>query len=345
MPQTAAWLALALAPGIGPVRARALLARHESPAALLNDPPARWRGALREGMRRANAVEAMLARTGGFMLTPDDPRWPEGLAQAASAPLVLFGRGDPALLARHPRIAITGGSRALPETRLVLRRWAGVWREAGTAVLAGLEGAADRAALQGAAAAGMALAASGLARLSGMPAETAEETVAAGGLVLAALPPDAPGGRAGFAQRAHLLALLADGVLVAEADLHSRALGVAHAALDLGREVMAMPGPVWSERFAGAHRLIREGALLVDAPEQVLEALGAPPSAPAPREERAVSGEGARICALLADGPMHVDAIAARLGLTMDRLLPILLALEMEGVVERLPGGRYARRK
>ncbi len=346
MPGPLGWLALALAPGLGPVRARALIERAGGLAPLLRRPPSRWKQAVREGQARARRLAPELARREVFLLTPADEDWPEALAAAPAAPLVLFGSGRRQALRARPRIAVAGSRRALAETRLVLRAWGEAWAGAGALVCAGLEGAADRAVLEGAAAAQGApagLAAAGPGALAGTAAETARAVVAAGGAVLSELPPGVQAGKGAWARRAQLLAMLADALVVAEADARSRALGVARFALELGREVAAMPGPVWSERFRGAHRLIRSGALLVDAPEQVLEALGCEAS---PREARpqGLAGEEAAIWALLAEGPGHVDMLAERLGLTMERLLPILLALEMKGVVERLPGGRYARR-
>ncbi len=311
----------------------------------MRDPP----GWLRKPLAAAEAEAEKLTQSmagQGFVLTPADPEWPQALEMLPAAPLALFGLGARAVLQRMPRIGVTGSRRALAETQHVLRAWGRYWARAGACVCAGLEGAADCAALEGAwetQGACLGIAASGLKALSASAARTARSLLAAGGAVVSELAPHVHASKAAYARRAQLLAAFADALVVAEASAHSHALGVARAALELGREVAAMPGPVWSERFRGAHALIRTGALLVDAPEQILAALGvqAEPEAQALSD---LADEEAQVLQALQEGPQHLDMLAARLGLTMDRLLPILLALEMKGVVVRLAGGRYAKR-
>jgi len=130
-----------------------------------------------------------------------------------------------------------------------------------------------------------------------------------------------------------------------EADIRSGSLITARQAGDYGREVMAVPGSVLAGNHAGCHLLIREGSSLAESADSVLQHMGWQTyTADQKSNKRScvpTSDQEGLILRSMAHEIMHVDAIAKSCGLTMPELSPILLAFELQGVVERLPGSRY----
>ncbi len=295
----------------------------------------------------ARAMIAQCEAHGVRLLCPDDPEWPAPLEACDDAPLALFVKGDAGALANARMMAVVGARRASHEGRLLARRWSRALTRAGATIVSGMAMGIDAAAHGGALDAGGAtVAVLGCGLLADFsPLQRRQiEAISRHGCVISELPPDAPPKPAHFPRRNRIIAGLAAGVLVMEAELRSGSLITARRALEYGREVMAVPGPVAGGLHAGCHQLIRDGAHLVESPEDVLRALGWPDSPPAAAPAAQANAEDEREAALLASlraGPAHPDAIAEACGLTVSELSPILLALEMRGVIERLPGNRY----
>jgi DNA processing protein len=190
--------------------------------------------------------------------------------------------------------------------------------------------------------------------------------IAAEGLVLSEHPPDTPSRRQHFPSRNRLIAGLSLATLVVEAALQSGALITARLAADAGRDVCALPGSVHNPVARGCHQLIREGAALVESPEEVLALLaplaarcadslrGARPafdaraawlSAPgeAPGEAASADAIFDRILRLMSHDPVNIDQLCRRTGLTVAPLSAMLVALELEGKITA-EHGRYTRR-
>ena len=153
-----------------------------------------------------------------------------------------------------------------------------------------------------------------------------------------------------FPRRNRIIAGLSLGCLVVEASLKSGSLITGRLAADYGREVFAVPGSIHSTHAKGCHRLIRDGATLVECLDDILQPLAAPAGLPpastpiAPSAPPApVQGEDAALLAAMGFDPVDSDTLCARLGLTADALSAMLLRLEMAGRLETLPGGRYQR--
>jgi DNA processing protein len=140
---------------------------------------------------------------------------------------------------------------------------------------------------------------------------------------------------------------LVRGVLVVEATPNSGSLITARFAAEQGREVFAIPGSIHSPFSKGCHRLIKEGAKLVETAQDVLEELGlAPAGAPArpgAGTEPAADGDTARVLAALGHDPVDVDTLAERTGLAASAIAVALVELELRGQVAPLPGGAFQR--
>jgi DNA processing protein len=146
---------------------------------------------------------------------------------------------------------------------------------------------------------------------------------------------------ANFPRRNRLISGLARGVLVVEAALQSGSLITARCALEQGREVFAIPGSIHSPHSKGCHLLIKEGAKLVESALDILEELGA--ASAARRPDAPGSQEDSPLLAAMGYDPVDLDTLCVRSGLTAEKASAMLLALELDGAVARLPGQRFQR--
>jgi DNA processing protein len=150
-----------------------------------------------------------------------------------------------------------------------------------------------------------------------------------------------------FPERNRIIAGLSRAVIVAEASEKSGALITADFALAEGRDVMAVPGQVFSPNSAGTHGLVRSGAMLITSPADVLEELGlSTPSKwaeDAPVDETRLSADERGLLEILQGGPVEVESIVLATGLQAGKALAMLGSLEVRGLISRAPGGRYQR--
>jgi DNA processing protein len=288
------------------------------------------------------ARELAAARAAGVAVVPwSAASYPAELRQLADPPAALYVRG--ALLPCDVRsVAVIGSRGATPYGLRVARALAGDLARAGVTVVAGLargiDAAAHRAAL---AAGGRTIAVLGSGLLKPYPEDHLGllEEVAAAGAVLSEFPLDAPPLRRHFPQRNRLIAALAAGTLVVEASATSGALSTVRHALDLGRTVMAVPGPVDQETSLGTLRLLQEGAAAVGAAQDVFAALGWCEQAAATLPE----GERQVLDALGPEGATPHD-VALALRIPEEVAAGHLVTLEIRGLVSREEGGRYVTR-
>jgi DNA processing protein len=151
-----------------------------------------------------------------------------------------------------------------------------------------------------------------------------------------------PAGRAAndysFVVRNHVIAFLSDAVIIVEAPGKSGALHTARAAVEMGREVFVVPGPISNPNFQGSHALIRDGATLVDHPDQVLEALSIRSGVPV-QPTLEFEGPAALIMDALELGPKRVEALGVETGLDPSELMGELTMMEIEGLIRKTPEG------
>ena len=311
--------------------ARALIADPEMPGA----DAAAIRDALVE---RVSSAEDGLARLGWRFLALGEPEFPARLAAVADPPLGVFVRG--ALPSGHAA-ALVGARRATAYGREVAEYLGRELARAGVAVVSGMARGVDGAAHRGALAGGGAtIAVWGAGPDRVYPTEHGDlaEEIAARGCLLTEYPAGCPPLAQHFPERNRIIAGLSEVVVVVEADERSGALITARLALDEGREVMAVPGSVFSRLSAGPNGLLRAGAAPVLSADDVLSALELPPAPTSAREEEPP------LLALIRPGEgATVDRLAAASGQPVAQVLETLLALELAGRIVRQPDGSYRR--
>ncbi len=356
---------LSMIAGVGPRLRKALLEAFGTPHAVLHAAPSdllRVPGIGNQLARRIAVacdeidVQAELARCaeqGITILTDADSAYPRVLREIYDPPGILYVRGE-----IQPQdalaIAIVGARHATHYGVSQAERLAGSLARAGITIVSGLARGIDAAAHRGALAAeGRTLAVLGSGLLKMYPPEHRElaDEVARHGAVLSEMPPLSPPSSGAFPQRNRLISGLSLGVLVIEASTNSGALITARHAMEQGREVFAVPGRIDSRLSHGCHRLIRDGARLVESVDDVLEELG-PLVAPAasvdgttvhhPAELRLNDVEQT-VLAAVTNEPTTIDAVVAASGLATPQVLSTISVLEMRRLVRRLGGNRIVR--
>jgi DNA processing protein len=372
--ERAAWLRLALTPGVGPRTARELLGAFGLPQAvfaagttalarvvaapLAHTLSAAPDAALLEAIDQAERWLAAAAHR--RLLTLADADYPQGLLASADPPAVLFAQGRVDLLNR-PSLAIVGARSATQQGAATAEAFAAALARAGLTIVSGLalgiDSAAHRGALkaaaEGAAASTIAVLGTGIDLVYPASNRALHEQIGAEGVLLSELPLGTPPAAHNFPRRNRLIAALARGVLVVEAALRSGSLITARLAAEAGREVFAIPGSIHSPLARGCHRLIKDGAKLVESAQDVLGELrwsgadaNSPGAAGVPADARgggSADGPHAALLAALGHDPVDIDQLAERTGLQTGALSAALLQLELTQDVERLPGNRYQR--
>jgi DNA processing protein len=363
--QRAAYVALALTPGIGPSRLHAILevchtatGAFSAPIELLRTIPgmtlaaamAIRAGGVASGLRALEDTE----RLGGRVLAPSDGEYPELLRNIPEPPPVLFTLGEVALLQR-PAVAIVGSRDHTAYGGEVARALAWGAASAGLAVVSGMARGLDAVAHDAALDAGGAtigVLGNGLGVVYPSANRGLYRRVAERGLLLTEFPPGERPTAGSFPRRNRLISGLARVTVVVEAAEGSGALITAGTALDQGREVMAVPGNITSPSSVGANRLIRDGAtplltsddLLDQFPEAARPAEGfaARPPVTLPLPD-GLDGADRAIAELLGADPLPLEDLVGLSGRPPQDLLAVLCALEIAGVVEQQPGRRFRR--
>ncbi len=358
-------LTLALVPGVGPRLRQALLAHFCTPRAVLqqtSDELCRVPGIGRKLAARIAAArttidaeaELALCREQGIeVLTEASLAYPQALRTIPDPPGVLFMHGT-----LRPQdnlaIAIVGTRHASHYGRVQAERLAASLARAGLTIVSGLARGIDAAAHRGALAAGgrtVAVLGSGLLNLYPPEHESLAQQIAAAGAVLSESPPRAAPLSGSFPQRNRILSGMSLGVLVIEAAERSGALITARHASEQGREVFAVPGPIDSRTSRGCHRLLRDGAKLVESADDVLEELGplvAPTESVDGREirhpaELQLNKLEQQVLDALGPSATDVEQVLLATGLPVHRVLSALSVLEIRRLVRRVSGNLILR--
>ncbi len=358
-------LRLALVPGIGPRMTQALLERFGTADAVLQAAPSELREVqgigvkLSQAIARAPSAEDVAAEIercrqfGISLLTPQHNEYPRLLREIHDPPAVIFARGN-----MQPRdalaIALVGSRHATQYGLAQAERLAGSLARAGLTIVSGLARGIDAAAHRGALAAGgrtIAVLGSGLANIYPPEHVALADEVARSGCLLSESPPRMQPISGAFPQRNRIISGISLGVIVVEASAQSGALITARHAMEQGREIFAVPGRVDSRVSHGCHRLIRDGAKLVESADDVLEELG-PLVAPATHEAGQVVHHPAElllnevereVLAAITTEPTSIDEVVAASRLPTSQVLATLSVLEMRRLVRRQGGNRVLR--
>ena len=300
---------------------------------------------------RAQVVRMRAEAVGIHLLPWNDPRFPAALLAIPDMPPVLWYRGALDAL-RAPAVAVVG-SRAASAVALETAARLGTDLAAlGITVVSGLARGVDSSAHRGAIRSGRTIAVlgSGVDRIYPQEHATIAGEIARAGLVISEYPPGTPPLAFHFPMRNRLISGLSRAVVVIEANERSGSLITAACALEQGREVMAVPGNVLSGRNRGTHALIRDGAKIVECADDIVEELGWPWAGAPPRGDASSdvqsSTSGDSLLRLMHAGEAYdLDGLAALSGVDGVRLLPRLLELELHGLVQRVDGGRFMRKR
>lgn len=371
------WLTLVLVDGLGPRRIAGLEERFSSP---IDWPGASDRELRESGLsdkhiaqlrhpdeKRLQRCLDWLAGERRWLVTRDDPLYPPLLKRIPDAPVALFVAGDPNTLVA-PQIAIVGSRNATAGGLSHARSFAATLARAGFTITSGLAEGVDGMAHAGCLDAGgptLAVAGTGLDRVYPARHRDLARRIAGCGALVSQFPPGTEPLPGNFPARNRIISGMSLGVLVVEAGLKSGSLITARLANEQGREVFAIPGSVHNPLSHGCHRLIRDGARLVETADEVVEDLAPlarqlageiehllapePPVLPAGLEEASESPhmeddpEYGRLLEAVGFDPTPVDEIIERSQLTPAAVSSMLLMLELSGKVSAHAGGRYSR--
>jgi DNA processing protein len=381
------WLRLSLTPGVGNITARALLQGFGLPECIFQRSASELQAlvsrAIAQQLRTqpAGLEEALditwewlntpVTNMGKRLLTLADTDYPRSLLRMADPPFLLYALGQtqhlkalsPAPLQAPCAVAIVGSRNPTPQGRLNAHDFAHTLSQRGLTVVSGLALGIDTAAHQGALAGGtsrnplrtVAVVGTGLDRVYPHQNHALAQQIAQQGLLLSEYPLNTPPTTANFPQRNRLIAGLSQGCLVVEAATRSGSLITAKQAVDMGKEVFAIPGSIHTTVSKGCHDLIKQGAKLVDSAQDILEELKDLPVIDSlPVDEDATPAERSSkpthqttqidtlsIAAHLGHVPVGLDELQRRSGLATSQLQAELFQMELAGTLGRLPGGLY----
>ncbi|WP_224788622.1 DNA-processing protein DprA [Pandoraea terrae] len=361
------WLRLTLTPELGAAAVRRLLAAFGVPARVFAQsaevlarvvPAAAARRILAPPtpatVAQITRTVAWAAQPGCAVLTLADSGYPPALLALPDPPPVLYCLGDTTRLARD-MVAIVGSRRATPQGTRNAAAFAQALGERGLTIVSGLARGIDAAAHEGSLATpGGTVAVVGTGVDVVYPPSNGPLTarISQAGAVISEFALGTPPRPDHFPRRNRLIAALGRVTLVIEAAQCSGSLITARLAAELGRDVLALPGSIHAPQSAGCHALIRDGATLAAAPDDILEALGWPatpprppgtPDTPArPAAQQDTAGADAVLEALGYD-PVSIDTLCTRTAMSAADMQQRLVSLELDAQVARLPGGRYQR--
>ncbi len=356
------WVGLSLVPGLGVTTFWRLLEHFSSPCNVLNasrqelqriSGTQRYLENLLAGGWRQRAEEeiARLEKYGGRVLVWGDADYPPALMQLTDPPPVLYGRGNFSPL-KAPAVAVVGARAASSYGLRMADLLAKALAQAGVVVVSGLAAGVDAAAHRGALFNGRTVAVLGCGLDKIYPRQNGElyQEIVAKGLLLSEYPLGTRPDAFRFPARNRIIAGIAQGVVVVEATRKSGSLITAQIALDYGRDIFAVPGQLDSLKSEGCHALIRAGAALVSSVDDILTDMGIAVGHGAGQREKSPqkrsSSRGSdveKIYRLIDAYPVTKDELVEKSGLDAQHINEICLILEMDELIESLPGERIRR--
>jgi len=360
------WLTLLHTPGIGPATFHTLLNTFGSVEAVLNASSKQ----LSAAAIAADAISALtsqekpdieadlnwITEDGHHIITFIDGRYPASLRDLADAPPLLYVRGDPDYLLQ-PQLAMVGSRNPSAAGRNTAKEFASHLSNVGITITSGLasgiDGASHQGALQGLAGT-VAVVAHGLDIVYPAQHQQLAQDISEHGALISEMPIGTQPQRGLFPRRNRLISAISLGTLVVEAAIKSGSLITARLALELNRDVFAIPGSIHNPMARGCHQLIRQGAKLVESADDILEDLHIPPAQntlyPIKTEENTsenpkqahntLDPDHQKLLKCLAYEPASIDELVVRSRFSAAEVASMLLILELEGIIVS-QNGRY----
>jgi len=357
------YVLLSMVGGLGPRRLEAL-------TGVFGNPENAWHGSEKDlysvpGMPR-KVIDNLLAlrnrvdpgeeinklrEKGVRVISLEEPAYPPCLRHIYDPPRVIYIKGKPEVL-HHPMFAVVGARRASYYGQKVAAKIAGELSLTGLCIVSGMARGIDTAAHMGALKeSGNTVAVLGCGVDVVYPRENRKlmAQIIEKGAVISEFPPGTSPAAGNFPQRNRVISGLCRGVLVIEAGDKSGSLITVDFALEQGREVFAVPGQVTNPLNRGAHRLIKQGARLVEEAADILEELG---YSPEQRDSSGNEGEGniinltpqeKKVYNIISDSPISSELIIGKSGMEPSEILSLLSLMEIRGLIRQLPGHRYVR--
>jgi DNA processing protein len=364
---TACWLLLHRAPGLGGQSVKALLEQFPTACDVVQAAQERrpdLRACTREFLQSADAPVVAperdwLEQPGHHLVTLADPRYPRLLGEIADPPVLVFVNGDPDVLSL-PQLAMVGSRHPTPAGAEAAYAFAQYLNGLGLTITSGLALGIDGASHRGALAGGgrtLAVVGTGLDRVYPAGHRDLAHRIAETGALVSEYTLGTPPRAGNFPRRNRLIAGLSLGTLVVEAAENSGSLITARLAAEEGREVFAIPGSIHNPLARGCHALIRQGAKLVERGADVLEELAphlsvgfrpagddsdARDRSQAPRPDD-LDPDYQRLLTYMGYDPVSVDLLVERSALTPEAVSSMLLILELRGYIAAHAGGVYVR--
>ncbi|TAH13582.1 MAG: DNA-protecting protein DprA [Curvibacter sp.] len=378
--ELSAWLRLQLTPGVGNASGRKLLARFGLPQQIFDQSIGSLEACVSAKQAQSlqllpSELAALLQTTWDWLeqnrqtrhvLTLGDPCYPAALLDTEDPPLLLYAMGE----AHHVQqgwdrsasttIAVVGSRNPTAQGVANARQFSEILAQAGLTVVSGLalgiDGAAHEGALDGAPPgqlATIAVVGTGLDRVYPKAHFQLAHQIAQNGLLISEYPLGTPPLSANFPKRNRIISGLSHATLVVEAALQSGSLITARLAVEQGKDVFAIPGSIHATQARGCHALIKQGAKLVESAQDILEEFSLPTlidgikdpetQCPGALASDSFSANEHALLTAMAFESAGLDALQARTGLDTPTLQALLMGLELQGLVARLPGGLFQR--
>jgi DNA processing protein len=357
------WLALSLTPGIGSTLMRRLLDRFDNPEAVFKAPAKDFSGI--EGIgekiiseitrgpleKRVERELQLLNRIGGRVITLKDETYPKRLKEIYDPPALLYMRGE---LKKEDElaVAIVGSRKTTPYGRWFTEKVSQELALHGVTIVSGMARGIDALAHLGAVSGGgrtIAVLGCGVDIIYPSENRNLFSQIIDHGAVLSEFPLGSPPEGGHFPRRNRIISGLSIGVVVVQANERSGSLITAEYALEQGREIFAVPGNVGADTSRGTHRLIKEGAKLVESSEDILEEIvphwkrEREEASRVEKEEPGLTGEERVLFDLLGETPSHIDVLTRESRFDPGKVSSVLLQLELKGLIIQWPGKCFTK--
>lgn len=348
----ASWLTLSQIKGLGNEGLHQLLQEFGSPCAILVTPESALKEVVRPAIAKAisrqadnlihTEISSWLDDPNNHIVTIEDTDFPQALLNIPDPPLLLYVKGRVELL-NSPAIAVVGSRNASTQGLRNAEIFAQVLSQAKLTIVSGLAHGIDAAAHLGGLrgqGASIAVVGTGLDKVYPSANRALAHQLAIEGVLISEYPLGTPPLANNFPRRNRIISGLSLGCLIVEASLQSGSLITARMALEQGRDVFAIPGSIHSPQSKGCHALIKQGAKLVECPQDIVDELG---WLSTPTNILSNPDEDHHLFEHLGFDPVTLDQLSQRCNLTIEALSAILLQLELDGKVTTVAGGLYQR--